>query len=326
MSDTVETIKYHLLRWSGVVIFLLLWKAGPQLGWIDPYFVPPFSAVVNEIGKQFSGGYLAIHVLVSVWRAVVGLLLAFLIALPLGFLLGRWLTGTAESLSPILRILSQVNPFSLMPVFVLFFGIGETAKIAMVGWVSLWPILFYTMTGVRNVDPILVKTAASMGVSWKELTQKILLPAALPTIFVGIRIGATITFYILVAAEMLGASAGLGYLVHNSAMNYQIPRIYAGATFIVILGYLLNRLLIHLERVLFVWQEEYSFTSRPVKETKSAWQLNRLTAAVAGATLLLILVYGGLEVHKVNREAANASTEPGSHSRHFGTPVDSNGF
>ena len=165
-----------------------------------------------------------------------------------------------------------------------------------------------------------------MGVSWGELTLKVLLPAALPTIFVGIRIGATITFYILVAAEMLGASAGLGYLVHNSAMNYQIPRIYAGATFIVIFGYLLNRSLIHLERVLFAWQEEYSFSSRPVKETKSAWQPGRLTAAMAGATLLFILVYGGVEVLKVNREAADVSNEPGSHSRHFGTPVDNNGF
>ena len=86
------------------------------------------------------------------------------------------------------------------------------------------------------------------------------------------------------------------------------------------------RLLIHLERVLFAWQEEYSFSSRPVKETKSAWQPGRLTAAMAGATLLFILVYGGVEVLKVNREAADVSNEPGSHSRHFGTPVDNNSF
>lgn len=323
MSDTLETIKYHALRWSGVAIFLLLWELGPRLEWIDPYFVPPFSTVLREIGRQFSEGYLAIHVLVSVWRAVVGLLTAFIIALPLGLILGRWLVVVGESLGPILRILSQVNPFSLMPVFVLFFGIGETAKIAIVAWVSIWPILFYTMTGVKSVDPVQVKSAASMGVSREELVLKVLLPAALPTIFVGVRIGATITFYILVAAEMLGASAGLGYLVHNSAMNYQIPRIYAGATFIVVFGYLLNRLLIHLERILFGWQEEYTLSPRSVIKTKTTWQPGRLTAALAGATLLFMLLYGGFEVQKVNREAASVTND---HSRHFGTPVDSGGF
>jgi NitT/TauT family transport system permease protein len=218
-------------------------------------------------------------------------------------------------------VLSQVNPFSLLPVFVLFFGIGETAKLAVVGWVSLWPILFYTITATRNVDPVQEKSAASMGISSQDMILNIILPAAMPTIFVGIRIGATITFYILIAAEMLGASAGLGYLVHNAAMNYQIPRIYAGATFIIIFGYLLNRLLLYLEKLLFAWREDTSSTiTSTSKDVAPSWRPGRVSAYAAGAALFVAVVFGGIEVQKVNQEAA--SVDPGSHSRHFGTPVD----
>ena len=324
MTYRRASLQHLLLRWSGVAIFLILWEIGPRLEWIDPYFVPPFSVVVAEIGKLFSDGYLAVHILVSVWRAGVGLLIALLIGLPLGFLLGRVYTRTAEAIDPILRVLSQVNPFSLLPVFVLFFGIGEAAKLAVVGWVSIWPILFYAVSASRNVDPIQEKSAASMGISRADLILKVTLPASLPTIFVGIRIGATITFYILVAAEMLGASAGLGYLVHNAAMNYQIPRIYAGATFIVIFGYLMNRMLIYLESLLFAWRENTSAAvTNHMPAAVPGWRPGKLSALAAGLSLLLVVIIGAIEVQKVNREAA--SLDPGSHSRHFGTPVDAGG-
>jgi len=315
------SFRHFLLRWSGVALFLALWEIGPRLEWIDPYFVPPFSTIVVEIGRLLTENYLGIHILVSVWRAVTGLLLALAAGLPFGIVLGRVYPRTAEAISPILRVLSQVNPFSLLPVFVLFFGIGETAKLAVVGWVSLWPILFYTITATRDVDPIQEKSAASMGISSTDLILKVILPAALPTIFVGIRIGATITFYILIAAEMLGASAGLGYLVHNAAMNYQIPRIYAGATFIVIFGYLLNRLLLYLEKLLFAWRED---TSSAITTTSMvvapSWRPGMVSVYAAGVALFAVIIFGGLEVQKVNHEAA--SVDPGSHSRHFGTPVD----
>ncbi len=322
MNTKRAGLQHFLLRWSGVAAFLLLWEMGPRLGWVDGYFLPPFSTIVVEIFNLFADAYLSVHILVSVWRALVGLLIAVLIGIPFGILLGRVYPRTAEALSPILRILSQVNPFSLLPVFVLFFGIGETAKLAVVAWVSVWPVLFYTMTGTRTVDPVQEKSAASMGISPGELIMKVILPAALPTIFVGIRIGATITFYILIAAEMLGASAGLGFLVHNAAMNYQIPRIYAGATFIVIFGYLLNRALIFIGNLLFAWQENSSTTvTANATVTTPSWRPGRLSAVAAGIALLAIVLFGGIEVDKVNKEAA--STDPGAHSRHFGTPVDS---
>lgn len=324
MGATTIDIRHLLLRWSGVFLFLLLWEVGPRLDWVDPYFLPPFSAIAAETVRLFDSAYLSVHALVSLWRALVGLLIAVTVALPLGLLLGRVFPRVADAANPVLKVLSQVNPFSLLPVFVLFFGIGEAAKLAVVAWVSLWPVLFYTVTGARNVDPVQEKTAASMGISPAALLLKVILPAALPTIFVGIRIAATITFYILVAAEMLGASAGLGYLVHNAAMNYQIPRIYAAASLIVILGFLLNRGLIRLEGLLFGWRENAAHALRgDAQGAARSWRPGRGAALIAGAAALALVLFGGVEVDKVNKEAA--SLIPGEHARHFGTPVDAGG-
>lgn len=321
MAQTVMTKNNVILRWSGVVIFLVLWEFAPRLDWIDPYFVPPFSTVMVEIVRLFSEGYLGIHILVSIWRALVGLLAALMIGLPLGFLLGRRFVGAAEVLHPVLVALSQVNPFSLLPMFLLFLGVGETAKLAVIGWVSLWPVIFYTITATRSVDPVLVKLSASMGISRTEQLRKVVLPAALPTIFVGIRISAGLTFFILMAAEMLGASAGIGYLVHNAAMNYKIPSIYAGATFIVLCGYFLNRGLLGIERHLFVWQEQTSVGSLHTAVATPAWRPGKRSAVVAVAVVVLLLVIGGFEVRRVNNESSDVWSDKEKHQKHFGSPV-----
>ncbi|ACM20846.1 ABC transporter, membrane protein [Geotalea daltonii FRC-32] len=317
--------KQFLIRSSGVIAFLLLWEIGPRLAWVDPNFLPSFSTVLMEIGKLFNDGTLKVHLLVSIWRATTGLLLALAMGLPLGLLLGRHRLHPAEAIEPLLRVLSQVNPFTLMPVFILFFGIGETAKVAVVAWVCLWPVLFYTITASRHVEAIQIKTAASMGISTVDMMLKVIVPGALPTIFVGIRIGACLTFYILVAAEMLGAGAGLGWLVHNSAMNYLIPRIYAGATFIVVLGFLLNRFLLYLERALFSWQSNTPLLFGSAAPPAVLRPGKGLVAAFTGA-LVLIALLGGIQVQKINREAATVSDGPHSHHSETGGHNGHSGF
>jgi NitT/TauT family transport system permease protein len=208
-------------------------------------------------------------------------------------------------LDPFLRVLSQVNPFSLMPVFVLFFGLGETAKIVVIAWVSLWPIVFYTIIAVKSVDPLLVKTGRSFGIPDAGLYARVMLPAAMPLIFVGLRIGAGLVFFMIVAAEMLGSNAGLGWLVHNSAMNYHIPGIYAGAVLIVVLGYLLNRLLAALEASLFAADRELPGVVEPRHAGGFSWRPGRKSAVVAAGIILTFFLAGGREVHRINVRAAS---------------------
>jgi NitT/TauT family transport system permease protein len=211
-----------------------------------------------------------------------------------------------------------------MPVFALFFGIGELAKIAVIGWVSLWPIVFYTITATRSIDPILIKTGVSLGISPKELLVKVVLPASLPTIFTGIRISAGLTFFILIASEMLGGSSGLGYLVHTSAMNYQIPRIYAGATFIILFGFFLNRALLFVERRLCCREASTICVSLPTTENIPEWRPQRFRFAIALAAVLLmvVMVFGGLEVQQRSSKSSPIAREEGKHSRHLGSTVN----
>jgi NitT/TauT family transport system permease protein len=193
-------------------------------------------------------GTLVPHAIVSMWRSCAGLLLAASIAVPLGLALAGWKPRLGEDLGPLLRLLGQVNPFSLMPLFMLFFGLGETAKLAVLAWVSVWPILHNTVTGVRTIDPAILRSARSMGVSGPAYLFRVLLPAAAPSIFVGLRTGGGLVFFMLIGAEMIGAGAGLGWFMHNAGATYQVPRIYASAVIIVALGVLLNAGLRALER------------------------------------------------------------------------------
>jgi len=125
-----------------------------------------------------------------------------------------------------------------------------------------------------------------------------------------------------VAAEMLGSSAGLGYLVHNSAMNYLIPRIYAGATFIVVLGFLLNRLLLHVERRLSGVWEAGAFVTGPAGPAGAARLPGPAVSVAALGAVLIFIVFGGLEVSRINREAASYPSEALKHFGHIGQPVD----
>ncbi|WP_084201304.1 ABC transporter permease [Geobacter pickeringii] len=310
MTKTLDAITDRLLRLSGVAIFLLLWETAPRVGWIDPYFAPPFTTVLRAFGRLAEEGTLASHLLVSAWRGLSGLAVAVAIGVPAGFLLGRRFPRVGAALEPLLQLLSQVNPFTLLPLFLLFFGIGETAKVAVIGWVSLWPILFYTVTAVRTVDPLLVKTARALGVGGVELYRTVLFPGGLPTIFTGVRIGTGLVFFMLVAAEMLGANAGVGWLVHNSAMNFQIPQLYAGAAAIIFLGYALNRGLLTLEQGLFDWREAPSeaVSGRPARP---ALRPGKGGVVLVAVLLALLFVVGGWETRRVNLAAVS-----GGHSHH----------
>ncbi|APM38418.1 ABC transporter permease [Clostridium kluyveri] len=243
-----------------IVLFLVFWQIAPIVGIADHQFIPTFSETISTIWDLILKNEMIVHVKVSLMRAIVGFMLAAVIALPLGFLLGGGFKKVEEFLDPLLQILAQVNPFSLLPVFILLFGIGEVAKISIIFWVSIWPILFSTITGVKTIDPLLIKAARAMGTSKVKLFWKIILPGSAPNIFAGLKLSSGNAFLMLIAAEMIGASAGLGWMVLNSEVNFQINRLFAAAFTIAVLGILINKTITFIERKVIVWKEE-SFTA-----------------------------------------------------------------
>jgi NitT/TauT family transport system permease protein len=236
-------------------LFLVAWELIPHLSEQTAYFVAPPSTVLRTFWELARTGELLQHVSISFARAIGGLVLAAFVGVPLGVLLGGWFPLFERAVNPVLRLLGEINPFSLFPLFMIFFGIGETSKCAMIFWVSLWPILFNTMTGVRGVDPAYVKTARSMGAGLGTLLLRVVLPGASPLILNGLKIGAGTSFFMLIAAEMIGASAGLGWLVWNAQITYQIPKLFAATVAISVLGLLLNGFFTLIERRALSWRD-----------------------------------------------------------------------
>jgi NitT/TauT family transport system permease protein len=240
---------------SSVAIAALLtaWEVLPRVGAVDPVFLPPFSQVLKAWYELLRSGQLTEHITASLTRSLIGFGLAIVVTIPLGLLIGRYQT-VAELLNPLLEVFRNTAALALLPVFVLILGIGETSKIALVFYACSWPLLLNTISGVRTVDPLLVKSARSMGLSQLKLFAKVILPASVPTIFTGIRLAGAYSILILIAAEMVGAKAGLGYLINYAQYNFAIPDMYAGIITISAIGVIFNQSLIYLERRFSRWR------------------------------------------------------------------------
>ncbi|MDX6349367.1 MAG: NitT/TauT family transport system permease protein [Streptomyces sp.] len=236
-----------------VAALLGVWEAAPRLGLVDSTFLPPFSEVARAWWELAVNGQLATNLQASLVRSLSGFALAVAIAVPLGLLIG-WYRPVADLLSPLLEVFRNTAALALLPVFVLILGIGETSKISIVLYACLWPILLNTISAVRNVDPTLLRLARSMNLSAPRLFQKVILPASVPVVFTGIRLAGAVSILVLVAAEMVGAKAGLGYLVNASQFNFAIPQMYAGIITISAVGVLFNQLLVALERRFTAWR------------------------------------------------------------------------
>ena len=234
-------------RAIAIVAFLALWETAPRLGLVDPVFLPPFSEVAAAFVDSERQRQLWEHVPASLSRSLTGFALAVVVAIPLGVAIG-WYRPVADFLNPLLELFRNTAALALLPVFVLMLGIGETSKIALVIYACTWPILLNTISGVRTVDPLLIKSARSLGLPPIRLFQKVILPAAVPTIFTGIRLAGASSILVLIAAEMVGAKAGLGYLITSSQYNFQIPNMYAGIIAISVVGLVFNQSSSSIER------------------------------------------------------------------------------
>ena len=237
----------------GIAALAGVWEVFPRLNLVDATFLPPLSQVLRSWWELAADGELAQHVEASLVRSLAGLGLAVLVAVPLGLLIG-WYRPVATILNPVLELFRNTAALALLPVFILILGLGETSKIAIILYGCAWPILLNTVGGVRTVDPLLVKSARSMGLRPLQLFQKVVLPAAVPTIFTGIRLAGAYSILILVAAELAGAKAGLGYLINYAQQNFDIGAMYAGILTISAIGLVINQLLVALERRFSTWR------------------------------------------------------------------------
>ncbi|QBR94497.1 ABC transporter permease [Nocardioides euryhalodurans] len=205
------------------------------------------------MGRLVESGKLWEHISASLVRSAAGFGLAVATAIPLGAAIA-WYTPVRQLLTPVLEAFRNTAALALLPVFMLVFGIGETSKIAIVLFACFFPILLSTIAGVAAVDVQLLRTARVLGLSSVETFRKVVFPAAVPTIFTGIRISGAAAILVLIAAEMIGATVGIGFLINYSNNNFLIPQMYAAILTTTLLGLAVNYGLVALERRFSRWR------------------------------------------------------------------------
>jgi NitT/TauT family transport system permease protein len=253
MNTTAGKLKKNGIGSIPILLFFIFWEAGARI--IPKGVISPPSDAIVAILKSAGSGILWENTLISLYRVLLGFGLSIIVGIPLGFLLGTFFNSAEKALLPFLRACEKLNPFAIIPIFMIFFGIGTAEKVVVIFWSALWPVLFNTMAGAKDIDYSLLRAARSMGSTRRELFTKVILPYTTPNIFIGIEFAAQLSFFMIIASEVIGASTGLGWYYINSTARYDLPLMYGIVLFITVLGIIINRLFARLKKHFLVWKE-----------------------------------------------------------------------
>jgi sulfonate transport system permease protein len=237
------------------ILLLALWEVGVRLEWLDPRLVAPPSLVVTELWRLIESGDLVAALAVSLFRVVAGFLIAAVVGTALGVLMAR-IRAIELALDPLIELFRPVSPLALFPLFILWFGIGEASKVFIIAFACSFPIILNTYAGVRGIDPTFFKASRSLGASPWEVTHTVVLRGSLPHIFTGLRLGWGIALIVIVAAEMIGAVRGIGYMVLESQQTFRIPRVFGAILIIGFLGFVTDLGFRHLRGRMMPWYRE----------------------------------------------------------------------
>lgn len=236
---------------------LFLWWAVTAGGYIDPLFLPSPQAVLSRVVRLFSAGYMDAtvqqHLAASLWRIGLALLAAVVLAVPVGIAIGR--NRIAQGiLDPLIEFYRPIPPLAYLPLMVIWFGIGELSKVLLIYLAIFAPITIATAGGVRNVDPVKLRAAQSLGATRSQLLRHIIIPSALPDILTGLRIGLGVGWSTLVASELVAATRGLGFMVQSAGQFLATDVVMAGILLIALVAFTLEMGLRRLQAWLVPWQ------------------------------------------------------------------------
>ena len=246
-----------LISLATAIILIALWFLVTQAGWIKPLFLPSPLAVwdkfVLALTEGVSNSTLTEHTLASLSRVVGAFLLALVLAVPVGILMGvnRVVRGLCD---PIIEFYRPLPPLAYLPLIIIWLGIGEFPKVFLIFLAIFAPMAIAARAGVRSVSIEQIHAAYAMGGSRRQVISQVILKAAMPEIFTGMRIGIGVGWTTLVAAEMIAANRGLGFMVLNAAENLESDTVIMGIIIIGIFAFAFDLLIRYLEKVLIPWK------------------------------------------------------------------------
>jgi taurine transport system permease protein len=244
---------------SGILVVglvLIVWHFASTSGWVSPVFLPPPGAVAVAFGRLFTTGYvdstLLQHIGASLGRVFSALLFSVLIGVPAGVIIATSPIGRGV-LDPIVEFLRPLPPLAYLPLVIIWFGIGETSKVLVMALAMAPAIIISTASGVRSASKNQVNAARAFGASPLQLLRHVLLPAAIPSILTGIRIALGAGWTTLVAAELVAAGRGLGYMIQSAAQFLVTDVVIAGILVISAIAFAFEALLRFVERRYVPW-------------------------------------------------------------------------
>jgi NitT/TauT family transport system permease protein len=244
---------------SGVVsilvfaVLILFWEYGSRTGFISSLVLPAPSEALSALSQLVKSGMLWKHLAASLQRLVIGWSCGTLLGVAVGLLIG--LVSVARSgLSPLVSAIFPIPKIALLPLFIIWFGIGEGSKVATILFGTFFPTVIATYSGVDNVDRSLIRMGQSFGLPWFSIVRKIIIPGALPSILSGCRISASIGIILLVAAEMIGAEYGVGAYILMAGSLMATDQLIAGVFILSVLGLIIAWIIGKTEKRFLKWR------------------------------------------------------------------------
>lgn len=250
-----RALRRHLaLCIAGVLGFLLLWELAPRVvpGVNTKMFPPPTQVVGVFWEMTFTKGDIWPHVGASLQRALLGFLLGSAAGIAAGVLTGRslWLRQLSD---PVLHGLRAIPAIAIVPLAIVWFGLGDLSKVMLIAWGSFFPVWINTFIGVRDIPAVYLRSAATLGAGRRATLVEVALPAALPFVFAGLRHATAVSFVVLVAAELVGAEKGLGFLISFAHLVFRVDIMFVGLLFLGAIGFLADQFFAWALHKLFPW-------------------------------------------------------------------------
>jgi ABC-type nitrate/sulfonate/bicarbonate transport system permease component len=232
---------------GALAVWALVCAVNARLEVVNPVLLPTPWAVAEVGLASARSGELGWHVLTSLGRVAEGFGIAAVAALALGLLAGLCVP-LRLMLEPVIEFVRPIPPLAFLPMFLVWFGLGEASKVAFIGYTTFFPMFVAIAASVLRVDVMLLRAAASLGASRADLIRRVVVPASLPGIVIALRVGFGLALFVIVGAEFMGADAGLGHLIMEGRTFFNPAQIVMGALVLGILGSVINALLVAAER------------------------------------------------------------------------------
>lgn len=241
-------LKIYFLPVLAFLVILGVWALAARFSGWSPQVFPGPAAVAKSMWELIINGTLLKHTVASLFRVTIGFYLAIIFGIPLGIFLGRWETARII-LNPLIQFLRPISPLAWIPIAMLLFGIGDLPAIFLIFLASFFPLTVSTTVAVSSINPVYFHVAANFNFSRYEIVTKIIIPAMLPAAITALRITITIAWLVVVAAEMLAVTSGLGYLILDSRNALRMDYVMDGMIVIGLIGLLLDFVMMQLSKI-----------------------------------------------------------------------------